>query len=255
VWLSIIRQTLNLPTTPVGFEGLPAVGKLTIKSPPLLKPFVAMNRRKAYRDQIKPFNFLSTCHVRAFGHPDGTFPERFQLIAPYQRDSRRWRRVPWIDRYSTKTFRITTRGAHGSQDTARVQTYGEVIEAYAFHPESKCADADGRPCGKQTVGLLQRRQMVIGQITPIGKESNSLEEVEAGVIHDETQVYTEYPDRRRDYWQTAVVPALRKIPLKEWERRTGKSRRILIDARLGRRRPHRRHADLLVSVARRLGLL
>jgi hypothetical protein len=72
----------------------------------------------------------------------------------------------------------------------------------------------------------------IDSITPIGKESNTLEEVQAGLVHDEQNVYIEYPDPRRDYWSREVVPALRKLPLNVWERESGgKSRRILIDAR------------------------
>jgi hypothetical protein len=137
-----------------------------------------------------------------------------------------------------------------------VHTYGDVIEAYAFHPEAKCADAGGQPCGKQTVGLLQRRYVRIDSITPIGKESNCFEEVQAGLVHDDQNVYAEYPDPRRNYWFTTVVPALENLPLNVWERESGgKSRRILIDARLGRRLPQRRHRELLIAVARRHGLL
>ncbi|HEY1305429.1 MAG TPA: hypothetical protein VGF24_17855 [Vicinamibacterales bacterium] len=255
VWLNIIRRALGLPVSAIGFESLPAVGQLTISSPPLLDPFGAMNRRKRYRNQVKPFNFLSTCHVRPFGHPYGTEPEHFHLIAPYERDSRRWLTMRWIDRYSTKTYRIRAAGDHGDRNTARVKTYGDVIADYAYHPESKCADANGEPSGRQTVGLLQRRHVRIDSITAIGKESNSLEEVQAGVVHDEQNVYTEYLDRRRDYWSTKVIPALMKISLSQWERESGKSRQILIDARRGRRRPHRRNQELLISVARKLGLL
>jgi len=255
VWLNIIRRTENLPETGIGFESLPAVGQLTISSPPLLDPFAAMNRRKRYRNQVKPFNFLSTCHVRPFGHPFGADAEHFQLIAPYEKDSRRWLKIPWIDRYSTKTYGISVAGDHGNRTTARVKTYGEIIEDYAYHPESKCADANGQPSGKQTVGLLRRRHVRIDSIAAIGKESNSLEEVEAGVVHDEQNVYTEYVDRRRDYWSNKVVPALMKLGLTQWERESGKSRRILIDARRGRRRPHRRNQQLLISIAQKLGLL
>jgi len=215
-----------------------------------------MNRRKHNQHQVKPFNFLSTCHVRPFGHPYGSSPDRFQLIAPYETDSRRWLRNEWIDRYSGNTYRIRTTGDHGTRRTARVKTYGDVIEEYEFHPESKCADASGQPSGKQTVGLLQRRHVRIDSISAIGKESNNLEEVEAGLVHDEQNVYTEYTDRRRDHWSREVVPALRQLPLNVWERESGgKSRRILIDARLGRRRPHPRNQELLIAIARRVGLL
>ena len=109
---------------------------------------------------------------------------------------------------------------------------------------------------QKAIPVLQRRHVRIDSITSIGKESNSLEEVQAGLVHDEQNVYTIYADPRRDYWSREVVPALRNLPLNVWERESGgKSRRILIDARLGRRRPHRRNQELLISVARKLGLL
>jgi hypothetical protein len=72
----------------------------------------------------------------------------------------------------------------GSQ-VARVKTYGDVLLEYEYHPESKCADSDGNICSKQTIGLLQRRHIRIDQIKYIGKKSNSLEEVDAGLVHSE----------------------------------------------------------------------
>jgi hypothetical protein len=83
---------------------------------------------------------------------------------------------------------------------------------------------------------------------------DQLEVVEAGVVRASDGAYTEYPDPRRDYWQRAVVPALKQISLKAW-RDTGKSAVILIDARRGRRRPHAKHRALLIMYARRRGLL
>ena len=44
------------------------------------------------------------------------------------------------------------------------------------------------------------RHVRIDTITPIGKESNSLEEVEAGLVHEEQNVYTIYEDPRRNRW-------------------------------------------------------
>ena len=132
-----------------------------------------------------------------------------------------------------------------------MKTYREVFEEYEWHPESKCADASGEPAHKQTIGLLQRRHVSVGQIIYIGRESNQLEEVEAGTVHDAAGVYTEYVDPQREAWFRAA----QVVSLKEWERESGKPRRLLIDARLGRRRPHRQHRDLIVAIARRLGRL
>jgi hypothetical protein len=180
-------------------------------------------------------------------------PERFHLIAPYEADSRQWLNGIWIDQYSGNDYRITTTGHHGDRHTARVKTYGEVLREYEIHPESKYADAGGKPCGKQTVGLMQRRHVRIEQIISIGKESNSLEEVEAGLIHSAENVYTVYPDPRRDECQTKILSALRDIPLRKLLE-TGLSRRMLINARSGKVRPHRKNQEILARIVRKLKL-
>jgi hypothetical protein len=59
----------------------------------------------------------------------------------------------------------------------------------------------------------------------------------------------------RDYWQKAVVPALKQISLRAWQRYTGKSAVILIDTRRGRRQPHARNRKLLIAYARKRGVL
>ena len=255
-WLAIVRRSLGLSSTKVfGFETLPAVGRVTVSSPAVMKPLADLNRGKPYADRIKPFNFLLSCHVKAYGHPSGVDAERFHLISPYETDSRKWLKHRWTDQYSGKTYRITTAGHYGDRHTARVKTYGDILREYEYHPESKCADAHGKVCGKQTIGLLQRRHVRIDQIKYIGKESNSLEEVEAGLEHSQQNVYTEYPDPRRDEWQTKIVPALQKITLRKLERMSGLSRRTLIDARTGRRRPHRKNQEILKTILNKMKLL
>ena len=175
----------------------------------------------------------------------------------YEIDSRQWLKKKWIDQYSGEEYRITTTGHHGDRQTARVKTYGDVLIEYEYHAESKCADANGGTCNKQTIGLLQRRHVRIERIKYIGKESNSLGEVESGLIHSEQSVYTEYPDPRRDEWQTKILPALKKALLSRLveECRGILSRRALIDLRAGRSRPHRKNQEILVQIVKRLGLL
>jgi hypothetical protein len=160
--------------------------------------------------------------------------------------------MKWIDQYSGKLYSITTDGSHGTRQAARVKTYGDVIQEYEFHPESKCADADGGICDKQTVGLLQRRHVYIHLIRYIGKESNSLEDVEAGLIHSEHGVYTEYPDSRRDEWEVKILPALKRIPVPDILRECEMSRSALFEVLAGRSRPHRANREKLAAIARRL---
>jgi hypothetical protein len=103
--------------------------------------------------------------------------------------------------------------------------------------------------------LLQRRHVYIDLICYIGKESNSLEDVEARLIHSEHGVYTEYTDPRRDEWAIKVLPALKEMPIADLVKQSGMSRSALFDVLAGRSRPHRRNREKVAEVIRNLGLI
>lgn len=48
-WLFIIRTALRLPTEPLGSEHLPAVGRVTITSPKVMRTLTKLNRGKGHR--------------------------------------------------------------------------------------------------------------------------------------------------------------------------------------------------------------
>lgn len=250
-WLGIVRRSLGLAAQPLPFADRVALGQNTVSSPEVLRPLAKLNDGKLYAQQIKPFNFILSCHIAPYGHPIGADPERFHLIAPYEKDPRKWLALPWIDQYSRKQYRISTTLATSTRQIARVKSYGYVLEEYEFHPEAKCADASGAACGKQTVGLLQRRHITI-EWPPrfIGKESNKLEEVEEGRAPDAGDVYTEYPDPRREgyAWDDALdkLRAMTKSELRELEKRTGISFTTLKAWRRGRP-PHPKHRIQLLT--------
>ena len=177
------------------------------------------------------------------------------MVAPYVPDPECWVDLPWIDQHSGAQYEITTEGFHGSRGVARVKTYGETFREYEFHAGAKSADARGKPSGKQTVGLLRRRSVQVERIVYIGRESNRLEEIEAGVIHSPESVYTAYPDPHRDEWETKILPLLKKIPIAALMRVSGRSRSMLERALAGRSRPRKRNQQLLKSILHRLGLV
>jgi hypothetical protein len=248
VWKKMVLKSLGKPAPDLAFETRPAVGRVTVSSPAVARPLASFNAGKPYAQQIKPFNFLLTCHVKPFGHPKGTDPERFHLVAPYENDATQWLKKSWIDQYTGNAHPITTED-NGTRNTARVKMYGDVLREYEYHPESKCADAVGNPCERQTIGLLQRRHIRVDQVRYIGKESNRLETVDAGLIHSGADIYTEYVDKTRDDWQTKILPILKRIPLSLLTRESGLSRRALLDIRAGRSRPHPKHQKRLTSIA------
>jgi hypothetical protein len=258
IWPSRGCNALGLPTAKLSFEHLPAVGRVSVSSPAVMKSLAKFNEGKPYSDLIKPFNFLLTCHIEQLGHPPGVDPEHFHLIAPYSIDPKEWLKADWINQYDPnpgKTYRIITAGPHGHRRTALVKTYGDVLDEYEYHPESKCADADGHPCGKQTVGLLGRRQIRVDQIRYIGKESNRLEDVDSGLVHAAQNVYTEYPDPRRDEWQTKIIPALQKIPAPLVAGQTGLPERTLREAISGRSTPRLKTQMILTTFVHKLGAI
>ena len=86
VWDLIVRKSLGLKVTNLKFANLPAIGRTTVSSPALMKCLESLNLGKPYAEQIKPFNFLQTCHVAPLGHPEGVNPEKFHLVTPYDPD-------------------------------------------------------------------------------------------------------------------------------------------------------------------------
>jgi hypothetical protein len=107
------------------------------------------------------------------------------------------------------------------------------------------------PDGRQTVGLRRRRAVrsLPELTTHVGKESNELEAVEAGLEHDTDEVWTEYADRRRDPWWALVLPVLKRMPAKELAAATGLSERAVKALRNGRARPRPAHRASLVRAA------
>jgi hypothetical protein len=110
-------------------------------SSPVLRLLQDLNAGKPYGEQIKPFNFIVSCHVRGLGHPVGADPNH--LMAPYEKDPRRWAKLPWNDQHTGQRYGVSTSGPHGTRAAARVKTYGDVLREYEHHAESKCADASG----------------------------------------------------------------------------------------------------------------
>ncbi len=105
--------------------------------------------------------------------------------------------------------------------------------------------------------MLQRQHIKIDQIKCIGKESNSLEYVDEGMVHSEKNVYTEYADPKRSEWIPKIQPALKKPPLHVLVKACGEklSRRELIELRAGRSKPHRKTQELLVAILKNFGLV
>lgn len=229
----------------------PALSRVSLTDPRMLKWFAQLNGKRPYGDQVKPWNFLLAAHVRPFGHPSNTDPARFQLITPYELDPRKWLQLRWINRYDGREYRITTKGDVGAPGVARVVTYGDILLTYAAHPESKSLGPDGARCAPDTAGLLQRRPVQALGIAYIGKESNRLESVEAGMEHDWGDVRSVYenPDDRATW--DAIRSLLKAIPARELAQATGLSERQIKRIRNGHSVPPLAIRQLLARLVNR----
>ena len=252
LWKYLISETLGQPVAPPLWLDRPAVSRLTVSSPWLLRPFAPTQKGKPYPEQVKPMNFILSAHVAAFGYPNDIDPSRFHLVAPYTIDPRQWTKIRWTDAYTGQRYSITTTG-EPSKTRARVKSYREVLETYPAHPELKSAAPDGAPCARDTVGILARRPVHALWVEYIGKESNRLEDVEHGLVHDLDEVLETYIDLHADPWLTVIVPILKTMPLAELKRLTGLSERHLIELRKGKARPLPAARKLLTRVAAEFG--
>jgi hypothetical protein len=249
VWLGMIRAAMGLKVSPTQWFNRPAVTRVSISSPAVWRLFTSVNAGKPYMKQVKPFNFVLSAHLAPDGHPSGVTPERFHLIAPYESDARKWTRMPWIDRYTGESWNVTTTGTRGTRNAARLTTYGDVIVAYALHPESKSAGADGVTCDKQHRGLLQRRQVSVASLTHIGKESNKLEEVQSGSVHDLREAYTEYIRSSEEQQQREWLAVINSLTNRELQDRTGLARSTIQRIRNNGVKPRNKTAASLTSRA------
>ena len=67
-------------------------------------------------------------------------------------------------------------------------------------------------------------------------------------LPDPSEVYTEYPDPRRDEWSTKILPRVRAMSMRELMEWTGLPRSTLQAIWAGRR-PRAAHRELLASAA------
>lgn len=224
---------------------LPAVSRISVSSPYVLRAFAGLNANRAPDEQIRPYNFCLSAHVAPFGHPEGVDPLRFHLIAPYADDPNTYLALDWVNRFSGKPCAVTTIDDSGRSGAALVQTYATVFARYARHLEAKSLDSKGRP-GRGR-GLLFRRHLREGSRAYVGKESNRIEEVEMGLVHRLDDVLTQY-GRLHDPW-LSVVPVIRQMHLRTLVVETGLDRRTLQRLRNGHSVPHRRNEAAIAHVA------
>jgi len=248
LWITILRRALGLSSEPPAWFERPTMLRSTVTSVAELRVFQTYNAGLDYAQRISPFNFFISA---AGDKPPAGLELRgsFRLIAPWEPEPTKWTDLDWNDAHhpAIGPFRISIRP--DLPGVAKVETFLDMAAKYGTHPEFKSCDAEGQPCGRATVGLLQRRRVTVGRIVLIGKESNRLDEREAGELtrEDADQWLTTYEDY--DEWYRIVLPNLQAKPLNWLAVEAGISERRLRDICAGLARPHQEHRDHLRILA------
>jgi hypothetical protein len=174
-WEWIIRRALGLPYTEPSWFALPAMMRIAITTPEVMKALQARQRGRQYPARVKPFNFvLSPLIDPDGGCPVGTTRNEFTLIAPFTPDASCWLDLEWVNLYEEdgKTYRLARPG-YRLPTEAEAKTYGDIVSQYRWHPEAKGLSPDGGPCEAESAGLLGRVPVVAAQeFRSIGKETD-----------------------------------------------------------------------------------
>jgi hypothetical protein len=249
-WLYLLARDQGQPYVEPPWLDQPAIAQTSISTPRMLDLFKEINRDKAYRDQVKPFNFMLIAFVPVIERP--VDEPRLVLVAPYEKDSRRWLDLTWLNRFSGREYRITTQPSGGrvTPGVVCVKSYRDVLDDYLVHPEAKSADGFGNRCSPVTNGVLRRRSVQTRTLSHIGKESNRLEDVEIGLVEDLDEIQSEYDDYYRRVFLPRVLPVLKQLGVRETTRRTGNSLGAVSRVLAGSARPRRASIEAYVAVAK-----
>lgn len=252
-WLHILGQegiTLSLPSLSWGRRLVRT--RVRISTPEMMEWFTRLNAlnpskeksaQKPYPQTVKPFNMLEHVIVQSvIGFQAGT-QVPVCLVSPS--DSKAPEDRTWINihQFNGRPCRVISspRQSYDPQSLPGL-TYSDLIEQYRYQPETKFLGPDGEVCGTKTRGVLNRRQIEIIDVVHIGKETNELEMVQAGLVEGEEAVLLKY---ERDLWEY-VQPILSEMPARMVQEETGYSRRMVYALKRGDRRPSEvRMADVL----------
>ncbi len=157
--------------------------------------------------------------------------------------------MKWANKYTGETYSIPGSG-QPTQGLVKIKTYRDVFDRYLVHAEAKSLGPDGQPCSQVTRGLLRRHPVRTSWIVYIGKESNSLDQVQRGIIHGSDEVINEYKDERR-FFETVIVPFLRRISINELARLSELDRRTLKRIRTSKVMPSPQNRQKLISIVER----
>ncbi|HET6275202.1 MAG TPA: hypothetical protein VFE16_04595 [Candidatus Cybelea sp.] len=197
IWLSILLNHLDVNpkqrhrAKPLVDFDVPLRRKFPISAPAILSRLAPHNNTRSYDFRIKPYGFVQSIAPAVTG-PNEPLP-----IAPFEKDVQKSRRLQWVDYHTGDPIRLDWNGT-SIAGTVPVMRMSEYVRDYARHPEAKAADADGKPAGPDTVGLLYRLPLQSKRLIRIGKEVDRLAGDEGATLMPDEPVEYERDDLADD---------------------------------------------------------
>lgn len=251
LWYLVVLAALQGHPDQVKLDQLPgcerpAMSRYAATTPQLLSWFAAFNRERPYREQVRPFGFLTALQVKNVAErvlaewsgeaPSGSvfgLPETPRVVAPFERDPA----VAARHCFERTTGRPVPLGM--------LRTYAECLGQYHLHPEAKFAN------GKYTdVGRTERRHVHANGVEHIGKEANRWEERFFLGDDPEAQVVYGQPSEHRERQRREIIEAIRKRGVRRVARESGLSVGLVSGIARGERKLTQRSAARLSAALR-----
>ena len=214
LWLEVLRRDLDPSHHNDLWAGMPALKSVSVSSPHVMRRFKDLNRGKAWEEQVKPFNFVTT--ISTLGEDSlsvaglHSHPVIHSLIAPFIGDPAEAVSAHWITNDGTPAGPVAVGASR--EGYQRMQCMDTVVSGHALSLESKFLPpslTSGFGMVGGTTGLLRRTPTIAAISYFIGKEANEIESI-AGLLVSEEEATVCYFS---DGWLRAVLPILRKIPI------------------------------------------
>ena len=169
MWDYLIRGALKLKRKVPTWLDLPQMMRLTITTYNVLEMLGEW-------EIARPYNFLLLPMV------DPTFGyafyrranEKVLLVVPFSSKQERWFGMKCVNIRTGKKYTMVdcTKEKNPLYDVVFPSQFARLLIEYQEHPEAKSLAPDGRPCGADTRGLLQRAHVIAGEFRYVGKETD-----------------------------------------------------------------------------------
>jgi hypothetical protein len=248
LWEYLLRGELFLPRRKPSWFNEPAMRRLAITTPKVLKPLHDHERKKRYQERIyKPFSFVLS---PILNNPILGSGEEITLIAPFTKTRKLWQTLKYSNIYNKKG-KIYRLGSPNHAErllpdkNPHPKSLGLIAESFLCNAEAKSLGPDGKPCAGETNGLLKRRHITVSHLEPCPKETDRRMDVEDISLFSPNFANYKPRETERKVCDPVLAKKLLFVPLREIKNETRLSFEPIIAARRGAWIDKTTHSKLL----------